>query len=110
MSLERARELAQKCEDARTPALTWADQPEGLTQREREVADLAAANLASREIAERLGITTRTVDNLLGRVYAKLGVSGRQELADVRTQTNAPRAPSHPAESLCAVLWSAFPP
>ena len=87
MSLERARELAQNCEDARTPALTWADQPEGLTQREREVADLAAANLASREIAERLGITTRTVDNLLGRVYAKLGVSGRQELADVRTQT-----------------------
>ena len=48
----------------------------------REIADLARADLTSREIAERLGITTRTVDNLLGRVYVKLGVSGRQELAD----------------------------
>jgi DNA-binding CsgD family transcriptional regulator len=80
---ERARELGAHCESAQTPALKWADQPEDLTAREREVADLAATNLASREIAERLGITTRTVDNLLGRVYAKLGVSGRQEMADV---------------------------
>jgi DNA-binding CsgD family transcriptional regulator len=44
---------------------------------------MARADLASREIAERLRITTRTVDNLLGRVYAKLGVSGREELAEV---------------------------
>ena len=81
-SLERAHELAGRCESARTPALEWADQPEDLTTREREIADLARADLTSREIAERLGITTRTVDNLLGRVYLKLGVSGRQELAD----------------------------
>ena len=82
-ALERARELSARCESAQTPALNWADQPEDLTAREREVADLARADLASREIAERLGITTRTVDNLLGRVYVKLGVSGRQELAEL---------------------------
>ena len=81
-SLERAHALVARCESARTPALEWADQPEDLTAREREIADLARADLTSREIAERLGITTRTVDNLLGRVYLKLGVSGRQELAD----------------------------
>ena len=82
-SLERARtQLVARCESARTPALEWADQPEDLTAHEREIADLARADLTSREIAERLGITTRTVDNLLGRVYLKLGVSGRQELAD----------------------------
>jgi DNA-binding CsgD family transcriptional regulator len=47
------------------------------------VAELAAAGLPSRGIAERLGITTRTVDNLLGRVYVKLGISGRSELVEV---------------------------
>ena len=82
-ALELARAHACRCEDVRTPALTWADQPEDLTPREREIADLAAANLPSREIATRLGITTRTVDNLLGRVYAKLGISGRQALTDL---------------------------
>ena len=82
-ALERAHELEARCESADTPALEWVDQPEDLTAREREIADLACGDLSSREIAERLGITTRTVDNLLGRVYAKLGVSGRQELAEV---------------------------
>jgi DNA-binding CsgD family transcriptional regulator len=80
---ERARELVTRCESVQTPTLAWGEQPEFLTAREREIADMACADLASREIAERLGITTRTVDNLLGRVYAKLGVSGREELAEV---------------------------
>ncbi|MET1001607.1 MAG: AAA family ATPase [Acidimicrobiia bacterium] len=87
-ALERARELAARCESAQTPALEWADQPEDLTAREREIADMARSELASREIAVRLGITTRTVDNLLGRVYAKLGVSGRQELTEVLGRRN----------------------
>jgi DNA-binding CsgD family transcriptional regulator len=82
-SLERARELTARCESPQTPTLEWADQPEDLTAREREIAELAAADMPSREIAERLGITTRTVDNLLGRVYAKFGISGRHELADL---------------------------
>jgi DNA-binding CsgD family transcriptional regulator len=80
---ERALDLVQRCGVARTPALTWADQPIELTRREREVADLAAAAMTSRDIADRLGVTIRTVDNLLGRVYSKLGLSGRQELIDV---------------------------
>jgi hypothetical protein len=33
------------------------------------------------QIAERLGISTRTADNHLRSVYAKLGISGRVELA-----------------------------
>lgn len=79
----RARDLAERCEGARTPALARADQPDELTTREQEVADLAASGLASKEIAGQLGIKTRTVDNLLGRVYTKLGVSGRQDLAEL---------------------------
>jgi DNA-binding CsgD family transcriptional regulator len=90
-ALERARVLAARGDVAHTPTSSWADQPEDLTPREREIADLAAGDLPSREIAERLGITTRTVDNLLGRVYAKVGVSGRQELADLLGKHTAPR-------------------
>jgi DNA-binding CsgD family transcriptional regulator len=50
-----------------------------LTAREREVV-LLAADSSSREIAEKLGLSTRTVDNNLARAYAKLGISGRAEL------------------------------
>lgn len=51
-----------------------------LSPREREVADLAREGLSSREIAERLYVSTRTVDNHLRKVYAALGISGRHEL------------------------------
>lgn len=52
-----------------------------LTERQLDVARLAAARWRSREIADHLGLSTRTVDNLLGRVYRTLGVSSRDELA-----------------------------
>ena len=42
---------------------------------------LAATQASSREIASRLQLSVRTVDNHLGRVYAKLGVSRRAQLA-----------------------------
>jgi DNA-binding CsgD family transcriptional regulator len=47
------------------------------------VARLAAAGSSSREIAARLGLSVRTVDNHLGRAYAKLGLGSRTELAAV---------------------------
>ncbi|BDZ42140.1 LuxR family transcriptional regulator [Paraoerskovia sediminicola] len=52
-----------------------------LTQREREVAALAAGGLSSKAIAERLTLSVRTVDSHLSRVFAKTGVHSRQELA-----------------------------
>lgn len=51
-----------------------------LTNREREVAVLAAAGLASKVIAERRFLSTRTVDNHVARIYAKLGVASRADL------------------------------
>jgi DNA-binding CsgD family transcriptional regulator len=53
-----------------------------LTSREEEVARLAASGLANREIAERLVVSLRTVENHLHRAFAKLGVTTRGELAD----------------------------
>lgn len=51
-----------------------------LSDREREIAALAAAGLRSREIAQKLFLSPRTVEAHLGRVYRRLGVSSRGEL------------------------------
>jgi DNA-binding NarL/FixJ family response regulator len=53
----------------------------GLTETERRIAELAAEGLANKEIAARLFVTVRTVEANLSRVYAKLGVGSRTELA-----------------------------
>lgn len=52
----------------------------GLTKREREVAARALRGESTREIAEALYIGKRTVETHLANVYAKLGVTGRNEL------------------------------
>lgn len=53
-----------------------------LTRREREVAHLVAQGLTSRQVAETCFLSVRTVDNHLSRIYDKLGVRSRHELAD----------------------------
>jgi DNA-binding CsgD family transcriptional regulator len=40
-----------------------------------------ARGLSSPEIGELLHLSSRTVDNHLGRIYAKLGLSSRLQLA-----------------------------
>ena len=54
-----------------------------LTAREREILGLIAAGLTSREAAERLVVSVRTVEWHRARVQAKLGVSGRSELTRI---------------------------
>ncbi|MEU0559949.1 LuxR C-terminal-related transcriptional regulator [Dactylosporangium sp. NPDC006015] len=76
---QRLAELRVLCPAAATPALV-VPQPM-LTGRERQIARLAAAGVPSKEIADQLYLSSRTVDNHLMRVYAKLGVTGRAELA-----------------------------
>jgi DNA-binding NarL/FixJ family response regulator len=48
-----------------------------LSEREKEVLQLVAADLTDHEIAERLQVSVRTVSNQLHYIYAKLGVRGR---------------------------------
>ena len=55
------------------------------TPREREVAMLAAQGLSSRQIAERLGNSHRTVETHLSNVYDKLGIDGRLGLLELLT-------------------------
>ncbi|MFC4021510.1 LuxR C-terminal-related transcriptional regulator [Micromonospora sp. GCM10011542] len=81
---ERLAALLGRCDLIRTPALHVGAPV--LTEREWQVARLAADGATSRAIAERLFLSARTVENHLQRVYAKLGVTGRAELwAALRT-------------------------
>ena len=52
-----------------------------LTTAERHVADRVAIGLTSRQIAEELFISPRTVDAHLTHIYRKLGISSRARLA-----------------------------
>lgn len=52
-----------------------------LTKRERQLSALLAQGLKNKEIAYRLGITEGTVKVYLSRLYGKLGVNDRFDLA-----------------------------
>jgi DNA-binding CsgD family transcriptional regulator len=43
---------------------------------------MAVDGLSNREIAQALFVTPKTVENHLGHVYQKLGVSGRDQLPE----------------------------
>lgn len=67
--------------EALTPALARTGLIDPLTRREREIATLAATGARNSEIAEQLHVSVRTVETHLHRIYRKLGVEGRGELA-----------------------------
>jgi DNA-binding NarL/FixJ family response regulator len=83
----RAHALAAAhCDGVRTPALRSLSETSpvtSLTRREREVATLAASGLSNREIAAKLALSVRTVDNHLARSFVKLGANARSQLASV---------------------------
>jgi DNA-binding NarL/FixJ family response regulator len=53
----------------------------GLTPTEARVAQLVVAGRANKEVAAELFVSLRTVESNLSRIYAKLGVRSRTELA-----------------------------
>jgi non-specific serine/threonine protein kinase len=57
------------------------DGPERLTAREAEIAGLMARGLTNRQLAAELAISERTVERHLTTIRAKLGVSGRVQVA-----------------------------
>ena len=93
--LRRAAELADACgaRALRTRALdglaALGDRPrklmfsgaDSLTASERRIAELASGGRSNRDIAQDLFVSPKTVENHLGRVYMKLGINGRRELA-----------------------------
>jgi DNA-binding CsgD family transcriptional regulator len=105
--LERAEVLARRCDAAVAEALV--DQIEvgrttfgvrelarhgvwvpphpstldELSAREREIANYTALGFSASDAAKRLFISRRTVESHLRNIFAKLGVTSRDELADV---------------------------
>ena len=73
--VDRARAELARATVGRT---TDAGQP---TESERRVAELAASGLTNREIAAALFVSPKTVEVNLSRVYRKLGIRSRAELA-----------------------------
>lgn len=73
--LERARRELERTGVRRTAAA------EELSAAERQVADLAAAGATNKEIAATLYMSVKTVEAHLTRVYRKLDVRSRAELA-----------------------------
>jgi DNA-binding CsgD family transcriptional regulator len=57
--------------------------PHDLTETERRVAILAASGLTNREVAQAAFLSPKTIDNVLGRVYRKLGIGSRAELGAI---------------------------
>ena len=52
-----------------------------LTPREREVGDLVAQGMSSRDVAAKLVISRRTVDVHVEHIFAKLGFNSRTQIA-----------------------------
>jgi RNA polymerase sigma factor (sigma-70 family) len=66
-------------DDERTPSITG--ELSELSEREHEVLELVAAGMSNDQIAERLFLSTRTVERHLSNIYAKLRLSGKSARA-----------------------------
>ena len=80
-----------------TPLPTPADRLSDLSRRELEVLGLLAAGLTNREIAARLVLSERTVENHVFRTYSKLGARGRAD-AIAYAIRHGLTASAHPAD------------
>ena len=58
------------------------DNISGLTRRENEIVSLVKQNFNNDQIAELLDINLRTVENHLGNIYAKMGITSRRDIVN----------------------------
>ena len=79
------RELRASGESSRRRVPEARDQ---LTAQELQIAQLAAKGLSNREIGQKLFVSPRTVGTHLYRIYPKLGISARGELASALERTS----------------------
>jgi DNA-binding CsgD family transcriptional regulator len=110
--LRPALDLAHRCgalaltERARTELVAAGGRPrrlvlsglDSLTPSERRIAQLAAAGLSNRDIAQNLFITTRTVEGHLTHAYHKLDITSREQLPAALTAPAATLPSQYSAE------------
>lgn len=90
-SIVSAQLIARQCTLRHWPR--WSTVDTVLSDREVEVAVLAVSGLSSKVIAERLFVSTRTVDNHLGRIYRRLDLDGRPDLVETFGEVVRPDPP-----------------
>lgn len=75
-----AQGLSDECGGLSTPALR---SPTGhpLTERQREIVELAVAGMSNKDIAKRLIMSVRSVEGHLYRACQRVGANSREELA-----------------------------
>ena len=71
--------IARRVLSSFRPAAPAADDPNALSEREREVLDLLCTGMSSREIGEKLFVTANTVRTHIRHIYEKLHVRSRVE-------------------------------
>ncbi len=87
LSTDEAIAYAQRGRGERKrPSSGWAS----LTPAELDVARLVSEGLGNKDIAQRLFVSPRTVQSHLTRVYTKLGLSSRVQLAQEATRRSTP--------------------
>lgn len=59
-----------------------------LTQREQEVVDGVTQGMSFKQIAKKLSLSPSTVSNHLYRIYQKLNINNRSELADIKRKVS----------------------
>ena len=69
--------------DPQLAAEAWTDEPDPLTDRERQVLRLAGEGLGSTDIAIELSLSEGTVRNYLSEAISKLGAANRTEAARI---------------------------
>jgi DNA-binding CsgD family transcriptional regulator len=77
--LTRVRQELEAC--GLRPVRGKAESSERLTPAELAVARLVSCGKSNREVAGELVLSTKTVEHHLGRIYQKLGISSRTQLA-----------------------------
>ena len=90
----RARQLADGCGGAVSPALGASRVPLPFTRREHEIAKLVSDGLTNKEIAEATSLSVRTVEGHVYQASAKAGVASRSELSALVQQFHGLAAPA----------------
>lgn len=73
-----------------TPALREVSEPLPLTAREREIIRLLGSGSSTRDVAERLCVSARTVEGHIYRAMTKTGAETREELIKLLSPDQSP--------------------
>jgi len=78
-----AAQLAAECGGLCTPATRSPVSPTPLTPRQREVAEMVAAGLSNKQIADRMYTSVRTIEGHILRACQRVGATSRTDLAAI---------------------------